>query len=577
VKSRKILKLTLVALSVGAAVNAQAALYNVVEVTSTVTDTHEIEIGAAIQESTEDSASSTNHNSCFFASSIGGVDCDSFYLAGETRSQDTMAGQPVDGLGYGDEAPFGLDNAFSYAQTSTDFENYCDAQLLYATCSSWASVFWTEWEKELEGDTTPNSIAFVEDDFNYSYDNTNNTVINQLTSGVDVIGIKSSLGDERATVEAISTVTIPDTDTDGNSYDKSRAWHTDGTYAAGSVSTDVENDYGDYYTSKAAFWDGTSLVQIDWPSDDDEISNRLAQGSIRDFVIDTQDTTDTSDDVIYAVGFNTYDDDNNYMNATIFTANLSDFASSSAWTSNDIDNAQVKIDSTYTYSNTVATAINDNLVVIGESKRAGSVPQNGAAGNRLFVIDDASASTLTATYFSEDEFSGTSISGAGGQADAINNYNEIVGQIDTESTRENDGKPRRKRAFIYPYDGTGTNASRRAIFDNQAWVIDDLTNDGSASSTNNKYRILEATDINDAGVISATAIKCASGYESTEHDASCSDDETKVAVKLVPINGATSSDIIERTYVTETSSRSGAGLGLWSLILCGVAIWRRKF
>jgi hypothetical protein len=553
--SSKILKLTLVALSVGAAVNAQAALYNVVEVVSSVPDTHTAEFGVAIQES-------TGTGSCFTASSVGGDSCNSFELAGETRYQGSLAGKAVDGLSYRDEAPFAMDNAFSYAQSLADFKSYCNAQLLYATCTSWAETQWAEWTKELSGDTTLNSIAFLGTGSTI-YDSSYNTVVNQLTNSSDIVGTKSSLGDSRYSVAAVSPVTLP------TAVDKSRAWHTDGTYVAGSVSTNVANTYGSYYTSKAAFWDGSDLVQLDWPSGNSEVSNRLAQGSMRDFVI--------SGGTIYGVGYNTYDSSNNYMNATVFKAPTASFTTASNWTSTVVANAQAKISSDYVYSNTVATAINNNLVVIGEAKRPGSKPENGSAANRLFVIPDARASTLTATFFSEDAFSGTAITGAGGQAHAINNYNEIVGQIDTESTRESDGKPRRKRAFIYPYNGTGTDATRRAIFDNQAWVMDDLTNDGSASSTNNQYRILDASDINDAGVIAATAIKCAPGYSSVAHDASCSEDETTVAVKLIPINGATSSDIVKRTTTTATSSRSGAGLGIWSLLLCGVAILRRKF
>ncbi|GAL36831.1 hypothetical protein JCM19240_2900 [Vibrio maritimus] len=107
-----------------------------------------------------------------------------------------------------------------------------------------------------------------------------------------------------------------------------------------------------------------------------------------------------------------------------------------------------------------------------------------------------------------------------------------------------------------------------AIFNSQAWWLDDLTNGGSYSELNNAYRIVTASDINDAGVISATAIKCASGYDSTDHFSTCgggTEAEAVVAVKLVPIQGATSSDIESRSENTATVSREGGSMTLLSL------------
>jgi hypothetical protein len=558
------LKLTPISLSILAAFNVNAALYQIVEVTPTaITDDYEITIGSAIQDS--DFGTSCFDTSIASANSVSTA-CSDFVLAGETRASSTIAGLPVDGVSYREEAPFAMNNTFSYVQTSSDFDTYCDGQLLYATCESWADVHWAQWTKELNGDTTVNAIAFLENDSSI-YDNANNTVINQVTSDKDLIGIVNSLGDSRATVTALSPDS-PVSSTD-SSFSKSRAWKTDGTYTVGSVSSDYTNDYGDYYSSKAALWDSSGeVVQIDWPSDDEDKSEKLAQGSIRDFVI--------VDNVIYGVGFNTWNSSYNYMNATIFTVDEADYADSDNWTSTDIDNAQSRIDGDYIYSNTVLTGVNDNLVAIGEAKRAGSAPSDGAAANRLFLVDDVSSTDPTATFFASE----VTFAEAGGQAMAINNYNEIVGQIDTEDTRESDGKPRSKRGFIYPYDGTGTDSGRRAVFSNQAWLIDDLTNGGTYSSANNQYRILSANDINDAGVIAATAIKCVDGeYDATTHDASCgsgSGEETTVAVKLIPIVGATSSDIEERDYETESSSRSGASTSLTMVMFLALVLFGRR-
>ena len=52
------------------------------------------------------------------------------------------------------------------------------------------------------------------------------------------------------------------------------------------------------------------------------------------------------------------------------------------------------------------------------------------------------------------------------------------------------------------------------------------------SEQNNQFRILDATDINDAGVISGTAMKCAGGYSTTANNATCSSDEHHLKSKL---------------------------------------------
>ncbi|MGL6054277.1 MAG: DUF3466 family protein, partial [Vibrio metschnikovii] len=187
-------------------------------------------------------------------------------------------------------------------------------------------------------------------------------------------------------------------------------------------------------------------------------------------------------------------------------------------------------------------------------------------------INDPKANFLNGSLF---------FAGAGGKAGAINNFNEIVGQIDTEETREAGGKPRRKRGFIYPYgtEQQGSVPERQAIFNNRAWLLDDLTNGGQFSGDNNQYRIIAATDINDAGVIAATALKCTGGYDSTAHNAQCGagkGQEKTVAVKLVPIAGKNHEDISPRGTDELVVERNGAGLGLWSLILGGLLWFRRK-
>ncbi|ENM6575274.1 DUF3466 family protein [Vibrio fluvialis] len=564
-------KLTFITAAILSSTSASAALYQVVEVTPDLTYNSDYvsSYGVAIQSATTTGAS----DNCFNSSTVSGdsVTCSAYTLGGETRVTETNAGEAVDGLSFREEAPFAMDNAFYYIQDSDDFENYCDNQLLYSTCETWASLRWNLWNKEITGDTTVNSYAFTGSSTSGTLVNsTYNTVINSIDSSGDPVGIQLTPGDvtsyRRNTVDALAD-DITTTD-----YLQSRAWKTDGTYTVGSVSTSATNTNGTYYSSRAAMWNATDIVELNWPSGTEVYNNSsIAQGSLRDFVI--------VDGTIYAVGYNSFYSNRNYMEASISKVAEGSFDTASSWTTVGVTNAKVYTNGgtsgDHIYSNTRLTSVNSNLIAIGEAKRQGSAPSNGAAANRLFVVSDVSASSPSATFLSDGIF----FDGAGGKAGAINNYNEIVGQIDAESTREASGKPRRKRGFIYPYNGTGTDSDRRAVFNNQGWWLDNLTNGGTYSSNNNQYRIIDATDINDAGVISATALKCDGGYDTTSYNATCgggSQDETTVAIKLVPIVGATSDDISERGTDDTSTERSGGSIGLWMLAVLGFLGFRRK-
>ncbi len=169
---------------------------------------------------------------------------------------------------------------------------------------------------------------------------------------------------------------------------------------------------------------------------------------MRDFVV--------KDSTVYGVGYNTYDSGNNYMNATVFVGRLKDSADPSSiksyeWTyDKQISGAQQRIDGDTVHTNSRLTNVNSNFVAIGEAKRSGAyLMPTGSAPNRLFVVDDVTADSVSAYYLAE--VGGIFFSGAGGQMGGINSYNEIVGQLDAEKTREEEGKPRRKRGFIYTY------------------------------------------------------------------------------------------------------------------------------
>ncbi|EGQ7706267.1 MULTISPECIES: DUF3466 family protein [Vibrio] len=546
---------------------ANAALYQVIEVTPSTGQSYGSAWGVAIQPS-------TGTDSCFNNSTVGSVNCQNFALAGETRIEKASTGKAVDGLSYRDEVAFGIDNAFVYVQERNDFERYCYSELLYSTCNTWADPHWNRWQAEINSTQVANSIAFIGTGTTGApIDESQNVIVNSLTSNATPIGINVKTGDVttyRRNANAIQA-RLPSTISAPNVADAlyTRAWKTDGDYTVGSVSKSSPNNEGTYFYSKPAIWknDGSATVELNWPTGTEpNRNNRLAQGSMRDVV--------ENGGKLYAVGYSSYDTDNHYMQASVFQLDdTSNFSNAASWTTKAVSGAESRIGGDYIHSNSVVTDVNKNLVALGSAKRAGSRPENGAAGNRLFVIEDVSASTPTANFLTGGIF----FTGAGGKAGAINSYNEIVGQVDANDTRENDGKPRRKRGFIYPYSANGSDPSRMAIFANKAWLLDDLTNDNTATGNNNQFRVIDATDINDAGVISATALKCSGGYDTTAHNSLCSNrEETVVAVKLVPIVNATSANIQQRSTEEQASERKGGSFGLGLLMVLGVLGFRRK-
>ncbi|HFC9431448.1 hypothetical protein BC355_12635 [Vibrio cholerae] len=549
---------------------ANAALYQVMEVTPSTGQSYGSAWGVAIQPS-------TGADSCFNNSTVGSVNCQNFALAGETRIEKASTGKAVDGLSYRDEVAFGIDNAFVYVQERNDFERYCYSELLYSTCNTWADPHWNRWQAEINSTQVANSIAFIgTGTIGAPIDESQNVIVNSLTSNATPIGINVKTGDVttyRRNANAIQA-RLPSTISAPNVADAlyTRAWKTDGDYTVGSVSKSSPNNEGTYFYSKPAIWknDGSATVELNWPTGTEpNRNNRLAQGSMRDVV--------ENGGKLYAVGYSSYDTDNHYMQASVFQLdNTSNFSNVASWTTKAVSGAESRIGGDYIHSNSVVTDVNKNLVALGSAKRAGSRPENGAAANRLFVINDVSATQPAATFLTGGIF----FNGAGGKAGAINSYNEIVGQIDADETRENDGKPRRKRGFIYPYklaDNSEETRKRMAIFANKAWWLDDLTNDNAATGNNNQFRVIDATDINDAGVISATALKCSGGYDTTAHNSLCSNrEETVVAVKLIPITGATSSNIQARSTEEQATDRKGGGFGLGLLMVLGVLGFRRK-
>ncbi|OQQ08648.1 GlyGly-CTERM sorting domain-containing protein [Vibrio splendidus] len=573
-------KLTTVAALVFAATNANAALYKVVEVTPSITGASEI-FGVAIQPGAATDGTNDLTLGCFDSAATNCADT-TFKLAGETRNT-------VEAVSYREEVPFAMDAPFQYIQEFDDFENYCYRELRYSTCESWAQNRWNDtWSKERNDFTYVNAKAFVEGGATFE---SRNTVINSLDDNAQPLGVKSE-----GTIRNNALFT---TATGPTGTSETRAWKaitaSNGTvYNIGSVSTQgPKTDTSDTtFSSKAAIWDASNTKELDWDNGVSARKNQyFSQGSMRGVA--------EVNNRFYGVGYNTVNGNGDLrdMNANIFVSNEIDFTnavdlSTVTWENKFISGAEVKSGSSNDdarYSNSVATDINDNLFAVGYSKRNGYVPESGSAGNKPFVVTDASATTPTAIYLSGGIFFG----GSSGEAKAVNNFNEFVGQIDAETTREVDGSERRHRGFIYPYAVEAPNNVRvDAVFNNQAWWLDDLTNGANAdgqdySDANNYFRIIDATDINDAGVISGTAIKCTVGgkaqaYDTTSHNSYCGGAssnavEEVVAVKLVPIAGATKDDIQTRSADTEKVDRQGGSLGWLTLTVLGLLGFHRKF
>ncbi|RJX72819.1 DUF3466 family protein [Vibrio sinensis] len=546
--SSKLFKLSVVAASVATTFGAQAALYKVVEISESQNNTYGLGgydteyYGTAIEQG-EIVGQALG---CF----DGAVPCPDFKIAAETRNWPA-------GISYREEVPFAMDNSFIYADynEAADFEYYCDNQLGYATCDEWGVEQFNGYKQELNNDYH-NSIAFIEGGTSVS---TINAVINSLHSNSQAVGNKRVDGTRNQAFADGQTLSTP---TGAPKVVQTHAWKTDGTYTVGSVSREQDTDgNGIWFYSKPIIWQNGSPIELGFGNGGVvRDGSALGQASIRDFYIDNTN-------VFYGVGYNTYSDQR--MDATIYQGSTTDL---SKVTIKPVVNAQSGDD--YIYTNSVVSSINKNKIAVGSAKRDGQKAEDGAANNRLFYVKDVT--NPTATYFSGGIF----FNGSGGTIGAINDFNEVVGSIDATTAREIDGSPRTKRGFIYPLDLTGTDSSRLDLFKGKAWLLDDLTNGGEFSTQNNYFRILRASDINGAGVISATAIKCPSGYVNTNTDALCGDGtpglETVVAVKLIPVQGATSDMIEPRGKTQTTVTREGGSFGWISLLILGVLGFRRK-
>ncbi|WP_232060887.1 DUF3466 family protein [Vibrio taketomensis] len=526
--------------------NAQAALYKVVEIDQPYGNSEYY--GTAVQPSAAG-------ESCFSSECTD----TQYKISAETRNWPA-------GLSYREEVPFALDNGFDYAAyDAADFENYCDNHLGYAICDTWAQTQYSGYRNELDGNYK-NSIAFIEGGAKISDDN---AVINSLTSGTSAIGNKRDGSRRNIAFQGTTPLTDP-----SGTVSETHAFAANTNYIVGSVSfnNDQTTDGFEAFYSKPVIWNSSGAVVAQLPYGSGGIqgnlSDHLGQGSLRDFYVLT--TPDSDGNEFIGVGYNTYTDQE--MNATIFVGKLGDLTQTE---SVPVLGATVDDD----YTNSVVSAVNNNGIAVGSAKR--SERDSGSYNNRLFSVsglENAATTAPRANFFTGGIF----FNGSGGTIGSINNFNEVVGKTDLTQDREVNGTQRPQRGFINPLSYTGTDSTRRALFQNKAWFLDDLTNGGSYSNENNQFRIIDATDINDAGVISATAYKCPGGFENTNIDAKCSDanSETVVAVKLIPNSNADEQAISARAFSPNggfgTIKREGGSLGWLALGLLAVLGFRRK-
>ncbi|NOI31578.1 DUF3466 family protein [Vibrio coralliilyticus] len=546
--SSKIFKLSSITLAVAASFGAHAAIYNVYKYEPVVASSSE-SFGAAIQPSTVD---------CWTSISGGGTDCSITHTTSQMIAFEEK--RFAEGFQYRDEAPFFHEFGFDLLEEGYDgFKSYCSSFLGYndTLCDHWATTEYTNgFRNEDPNGDLGNSTAFVES--TKVTVSSNNLIINSLDStGAEIVGTyqESAAARTRAFIGTTSSATII-----FNDRSRSRAWAKEGTLAVGSVSTQSGNDPDDYY-SHAAVWDGANFHQIPWLSNVGEDGRSMPQASARDLA--------TIGGTTYAVGYASNEEE--VPVAAVFNlTNLNSIPTSfiSLYENNHGDYND-------RYLNSVLNSVNDKGTAVGTVKYR--VVNNGAYSNTLIYVSDVSNSALSTTTFT-DKFGGIFFEGANGKAGAINNNDEVVGAVDNQTHQESGGgKPRSQRAFIAPLDTTNA----KAPLNSKAWYLDDLTNDGSSSSDNNQYRIIDATDINDAGVISGTALYCAGGYDTTAIDSKCDGGtpgaEKRIAVKLVPINGATTSDIQARSVTQEDKvDRQGGSLGFLALTLLGFLGFRRK-
>lgn len=527
--SSNIFKISMVAATVAASFSANAALYKVYHSSPEGLDTPTY--GVAISDLDGD---------CW--NSISCSDTTSTLVSEVKRYQE--------GFAYRAESPFFIPNGYYYLnRESKGFDEYCSRYLGYTdnVCDSWVSTqYWSGYRHELSGNFQ-GTLVYVGEGSQPLFDE--NTVVNSLSEALVPVGNTRSGSAYRNLGFVDSTLDTPT----GSDFKASQYWESkslsNGQFVVGSVTRNNAGDSNEY-TSKPTVWKNGVKSELNWYGNDASEGDFLAQGSVRSIYEDPANSNS-----LYAVGYTS--DKDVRIKAAVFSSNNG----GDSWTTNLVSGFPF---GSSEYINQLLIDVNDKGVAIGTAKVIER--QNGAYPNIPFYIEDVGSPVYRA--FSGPIF----FNGVSAKLGGINNSNNVVGTIDFEQTREIDGAPRSQKAFIAPI----SNADNKDIFNNRAWYLDDLTN---GLSDNNAYRIVEASSINNAGIISGTAYYCAGGYNTTAIDATsvdCSGSESLVAVKLVPIADENQRSIQARDRKETKVERQGAGFGIFALTVLGLIGFRRK-
>nr|WP_086938595.1 DUF3466 family protein [Thaumasiovibrio occultus] len=590
------LKMSVAAVAAALAAPTQAALYKIVEVNSAG-------YGSAISE--YDADSPTPVENCFVNSCESGKS----HVAGED-----LKGRM--GIPYRDEVPYFYFYQFDINETN-DLEVYCNDILGYSSCDSWAveqyfalSLERNAWSNGYKS----NSVGFL-DRASLGFEPSVNTVVNGFDSNGKVYGISSApfvdvngAGFSRAYQkrgflsggivfkpfaegQAVSAVIK---DHGQSSVFDSFKLSSGPEYYVGSGSTNVytDNFNGDGFGSVNGNCGTTSADTEPACNNLSFVTNAFVFDSsgngypmVKEWIgisesfpyeLDTAPQASVRGvavlgDKPYGVGYTTkrFNSDGVAVAAvaTVFEPKTS-FAigdlTTPQWNIVEIPGINITDGDSARYLNTTGIDVNQNGLVIGHVKL--DLTQSRAIPNRSFVykIDSGKNAALFSSAQSPLFFDGANV-----YASALNESNEIVGWVDSERVNEADGRPRRKRGFIYLYADGAEPRNISTFKGQQVWFLDDLT---GGLPENNVYRIAQANDINNAGVISATALKCDGGYSSEASNATCAGDETIVPVQLVPIAGG---DISPREEQNEKIERAGSW-GLFGLSMLSLLGWRRR-
>ena len=202
-----------------------------------------------------------------------------------------------------------------------------------------------------------------------------------------------------------------------------------------------------------------------------------------------------------------------------------------------------------------ANDINNSGIAVGHITKAIS----GRAVDKFFYVDTTVPKEQIELINPDDFFTGSDST-----ARAINNNGIIVGEGEIETHNESSLNPRRTAAFVYDMNDN--------VFSN--------LNDLIPCSKRLTYDIVEARGINDAGIISATAIVKANRIDAKGESMldSAGNPLTEDVVRAISLELMDETGEVCTAEEEEKVERKGAGFGLGSLFaLISLFGLRRKF